>query len=345
MVAGTNFSFLTAPPGSIAVYVFYILSGYAIGYGFFSGRYTLTVASLMRYAKNRFLRIAPAYYASLLLCLLVFYPRVAVSTSALLRLVTFTANIDYFTLPYQQLLAIISTEMQFYLIAPILFMLLKGVVRRVSPVSAGIGILIVGCLVRYGMSSIGLVSDLPAYMLHVYVTVWGMIDYFLIGMLVAAVRTGYVRDTTHFPTIPSAALPASAILWTVWVFARNFGSRPWASFALDHLYLIPLTLSPLMAWFLLSTPTPAAKRLPHTAHLLSFWRSPAQFLDTLGTLSYGLYLYHFVFFDLVFRLTDRVADTLPAFLTRLAVVGSVSLVASLASYHFIERPILLRKSS
>lgn len=35
-INGINLSFITAPSGTLAVYIFYLLSGYTIGYGFFS---------------------------------------------------------------------------------------------------------------------------------------------------------------------------------------------------------------------------------------------------------------------------------------------------------------------
>lgn len=319
-VGGVDLSFITAPSGTVAVYIFYLISGFSIGYGFFSKKYTLTAVSLRSFYINRYLRIAPAYYVSILLCMFIFYPQAVLTPFDVLRFFTFTANIDYFTLPFQQLLVIISTQMQFYLVSPVLFVLLRSALRVTHPVAVGASILILGATVRFVLAQLGVVFDLPSYMLHTYVTVWGMIDYFLFGMFVSFATTTHIKINISKPLYGIVF-----ISWILWIQYGNFFALPWPTYALYHMFIIPPTLCILFGWYILSS----HKEIP--------------ILSGIGKISYGLYLYHFIFFDLLYRLPHRIDPSMLGFINRFVVVFMLSLIASLASYHFIEKPLRLRR--
>ncbi len=53
-------AFITIP-GRMAVWLFFILSGYLIGFGFSSGRYSYDQKGLLDYYRNRILRIIPLF--------------------------------------------------------------------------------------------------------------------------------------------------------------------------------------------------------------------------------------------------------------------------------------------
>lgn len=319
IIGDINVSFLTGFSGSMGVYIFYLLSGYTIGYGFFSGRYTLTPGSLVKFYRNRFLRIAPAYYVCVLLSIVVFFPDRGISAGQILKFITFTANFDYLSLPYQALLVIISTEMQFYCIAPIFFVGLRTVLHRMNPTFVGILILLLGAAVRYAMLNAGLVPDLSLYMQNVYVTVWGMIDYFLFGMLCS-----YLVLKRRKTTI-SIAYPFIFTFWLLWVNYINFFPRIFSEYALYHLFLFPPLFSLVIGWYIVEKPT-----------FLSLFSG-------IGRLSYGLYLYHFVFYDLLFLSVGNVRDTMTDYLTRLLTVFPLTVIMALASHLFIERQFLFLK--
>ncbi|MBI4065016.1 acyltransferase [Candidatus Gottesmanbacteria bacterium] len=322
-IYGINVSFLTAPSGTLSVYIFYLLSGYTIGYGFFSKKYTLILKSLKSFYINRFLRIAPAYYVSITLCILIFYPRVNITAYDIFRFFTFTANIDYITLPYQHLLAIISTQMQFYLVAPFFFMILNLILKKIHPAIVGILILSIGALTRHLLVSAGLVTDLTTYMLNIYVTVWGMIDYFLFGMLLSFIVLKRPTDILNIKKyIPNGIFYTILMGWLLWINYGNFFALPWQTYALYHLFIIPLTLCLLVGWYILSC------------------RIQIPILSHIGKLSYGMYLYHFILFDILYRVPNRIIDTMPAFLNRFIIIFTLTWLIAFASFHFIERPFL-----
>lgn len=339
-INGINLSFLTAPVGAVSVYIFYLLSGYVIGFGFFSGRYRMTRASLRSYYINRFLRIAPAYYLNILLCIYVFFPSVRVTAFDVFRFFTFTANIDYFSLPFQQLLSIISTEMQFYLLAPFLYLAIVAVTKRIPTLLVGFGILATGILIRYGFAVTGMVTDLPTYMYHLYVTVWGMSDYFLIGMLISHIvlqrKERAARFVRHIPDVLFYALALASV---VSVNYFHFYPHDWSLYGAVHMYMLPAIISAVVGFFLVRTEFQHPYRAPGNRNILVLLTHPKTVLTAAGTLSYGLYLYHFAFFDVIYRQKNIVTDSLPSYLARVTVIMGVSTIAALVSYALIERPL------
>lgn len=330
----------------MAVYIFYLISGYTVGYGFFSKKYTLSFRSLCSFYTNRFLRIAPAYYVCVFLSIFVFYPNIHTTAYDILRFFTFTANFDYLNLPFQQLLVIISTEMQFYLFAPILFLLLSFLVRKIHPLVIGAFILCLGIAIRYAMLSAGLAPDLSMYMLNVYVTVWGMIDYFLFGMFISYLV--YKRSTALLQLvkrIPTSIYFIVFIGWFLWINYINFFPIPWQSWAINHLFLIPPSLCLVIGWYILSSGLHFTyNNRPVTASQIIQWIiHPKTFLYGIGIISYGLYLYHYVFFDLLYLKSGNIINTMPAFLDRFFTVFIVTIITALVSFRFIEYPFLRLK--
>lgn len=342
IIKGVDLSFLTAPSGTLAVYIFYLISGYTVGYGFFSKRYKLSLRSLSTFYANRFLRIAPAYYICILLSIFVFYPGVRTTFYDFVRFITFTANLDYFTLPFQFLLAIISTEMQFYLIAPILFIALSLFIRKIHPLIIGALIICMGVIVRFILLSAGLIPDLSMYMLHVYVTVPGMIDYFLFGMFLGYISFEKTKEILRLKNrVPSVFFYGLLIGWFLWISYGNFFGLTWEKYALYHLFVIPPTLIILIGWYILSE-TACTRFIRHhitTLGIIKLLIHPKTFLLGVGTLSYGLFLYHFIFFDILYRLPDHVLDNMPAFISRFIIIFTLTTIMALASFQFIEYPI------
>lgn len=63
-IAGNLLTPLFHPNASAAVFIFYFISAYGIGYRFASGKYTYSARSILGYYVNRILRIVPLYFWS-----------------------------------------------------------------------------------------------------------------------------------------------------------------------------------------------------------------------------------------------------------------------------------------
>jgi len=343
IVRGIDLSFITSPNGIMAVFIFYLISGYSVGYGFFSKKYTLSFKSLRSFYINRCLRIIPAYYVCILACIFIFYRQTAVSTYDLVRYFTFTANFDYFNLPFQLLLAIISTEMQFYLIAPLLFLMLSYIIRKAQPLVVGFFILCLGIAVRYMMLSLGMVSDVHTYLLNVYVTVLGTFDIFLFGMFLSYLICERAKEVLVIKKKVSGTFyMVLVICWFLWV---NYSNFPLTRSFIHLLFIFPLSLCLVIGWYILSSSVNYTykERKETFSHIVMLLTHPKTFFYGIGSLSYGLYLYHFVFIDLLYIKPGLITNTIPSFLSRSTVVFTITVIIALISYAFVESPFLRLK--
>lgn len=350
-IHGIDLSFIGgSPSGNVAVLIFFLISGYTVGYGFFSKKYSLSWKSLRSFYINRVLRIAPAYYACILACIFIFYRQTAVSAYDIVRFFTFTANYDLNSLPFQTLLAIISTEMQFYLVAPLFFAVLNHIVRKIHPLAVGLYILFFGSAVRYLLLLSGFVNDYNGYRTNIYVTVWGNIDVFLFGMFLSYLLYERKADIIALKKrIPNAVSLLVLIGWFLWInynlYVTIVTPWSWTQDVVNHLFLLPTSLCLVVGWYILSSNVNYVYRrgMSIVSHVVKLLIHPKTFFYGIGFLSYGLYLYHYVFFDLLYlqRPGYVIADT-PSF-SRFFIVLIITIITALVSYAFVESPFLRLK--
>jgi peptidoglycan/LPS O-acetylase OafA/YrhL len=107
------------------VWIFFTLSGYLMGKGFARGRYTLNEEGSRLFLRNRILRIAPVYYLGLVFVSIYRYPEIFQWRHwwMLLEIFIFDFRGD---LPINSIGALwsVSTEVQFYLLVPLLMVAL-----------------------------------------------------------------------------------------------------------------------------------------------------------------------------------------------------------------------------
>jgi len=121
--------FLT-PNGTVAVYVFFILSGYLMGKAFLANRYELNFKGITRFYKSRILRICPLYYFLTFLFIFWLHPFLLhpQNFTNLIKVLAFNFQHTqpfYFIATFWSL----SVEMQFYLILPFFVLLLTKFIK------------------------------------------------------------------------------------------------------------------------------------------------------------------------------------------------------------------------
>jgi peptidoglycan/LPS O-acetylase OafA/YrhL len=123
---------LVSPPWA-GVYVFFTLSGYLMGKGFARGRYSLDEAGSRLFFRNRLLRIFPVYVCGVILVSIYRYAGIFQ-----LRHLWMLAEIMMFDyrgdLPISPIGALwsVSTEVQFYLLVPLLTVFLAYLSKRLG---------------------------------------------------------------------------------------------------------------------------------------------------------------------------------------------------------------------
>lgn len=293
--------------GWLGVDLFFVLSAYLLGQPFLEGRAPPT----RKFLRERFLRIAPAYYAAAVgaaAMILVFYPdrwRPGPSLYSLVFLNNNTLDAFYALNPVFWSLAV---EMQFYVLLPYLARLFKG--RRWP---WGLALCLLASLAVRAATFTHDLRDpwfffgtfgLPSYLSH-----------FGLGLAAARLRTTPRPALTALAGVLLVGIPVS-----LWV-GRDI------RVAFDTLagHVLVRTLAACgFALLVLAAATPGRVRRPLEV-------AP---LKVLGDMSYSLYLIH-----LPVQLIVQWAVGLPAHPTTYALLGiAASLVYGATLYGIVERP-------
>lgn len=310
--------------GNTGVALFFSLSGYVLSLPYWRAmQRTLPWPSASGFYRDRAARILPAYFACLLgLVLLNRHWQKAGGPYDLLLHLLLVFNFDHSTtLSINPPFWTLAVEAQFYALLPLLMLALRQAGRRTATaalLAIGLAVYTVYALVasaRPGQESAALTYSLLAHAPH-----------FLLGCIAAA----------WWPAPPAGGSPRHT-----WV---------WDGLALLALAALPLILAtPLDSW--LQVPH-GRYNLPYVALLccalivavprsrvgrLLFETWP---LRALGTISYGVYLYHLPLQHVTARLMPRwgwqPGEQWPLFL---AISLAASVLAAALSYRLLESPL------
>jgi peptidoglycan/LPS O-acetylase OafA/YrhL len=324
--------------GSLGVNLFFLLSGYLLPDYFWRPK---GQRPLLPFYVRRVMRIAPAYYANLVLLLLFFVPHAQWFSSRGIRQVIANATFTQYLWPGMSgsfnangALWTLTIEMALYLAMPLLALAIGRKPFLATAVFMSIGIgwrLMLGLhgtpLFKIWFSS-NLSFDRGIGSLFIGRQFIGFLPIFAMGIFVKRLdttgRLAWFRS--KLPALSVRALVLlllPAVLWLVFIERASMFNH-WLWFSLhDH----------VMAFLALPALLVAA-----TAYVGRETR-PMRSLTWVGERSYGLYLWHF---PIVLSLYGRGTLTAPAATNlvalRIALILCLSLVFAHMSYVAIERP-------
>jgi peptidoglycan/LPS O-acetylase OafA/YrhL len=292
--------------GKPLVLLFFVHSGYLMGKTYFMGRYQLDRPGLTSYFRGRFLRIAPLLWFNLTVCLLLLpsaQPTFMQAFGDFFFINNFTGrNINGPTWS-------LSWEMQYYLIAPLVFLAFG----RVS-VSNVVKLLAIGLLFEALAWTIGFDKPGEYYL------------YFLCGFSVNILLR--LTGQTTFRGAPLVAWGGGlfAGMGTCWIVS-NMGYV-----ALGQ---IIAAFSSAFAIYILELPrrdpdAPPAYESYATPHLL--WH---RFWTWMGIISYGVYLWHWPVMLYFEGAVVEVSGSLVAWL------DWTTAYQRMIAYHFVQISLLL----
>lgn len=311
--------FLPAFPGGMGVLAFFVLSGFLITWLLLKEEERFGTVSLKFFYVRRALRIFPAFYAYWFLLMgahVIAGKRIAMGQAI--------ASLLYVGNYYQAIIGdpktglshtwSLGVEEQFYLLWPITFLWLKGNQRRMR-------------FLLWSIAGVWLYRELLVLFVHapqqyVYQAFEARADHLMIGCLLAVA----LREGLWTPLWRSLVAVQSLVWLTLGLLACSvvctdrYGStyRDAIGFIVD-----PILIAILIVQVIAHSSVGFAAVLN--------WR----WVRYLGTISYGIYLYH----GHAILVADKVTGTLPAVVSMFIGILSVIAVAS-ASYWFLEEPLL-----
>ncbi|NJN60296.1 MAG: acyltransferase [Coleofasciculaceae cyanobacterium RL_1_1] len=369
VLSSLPWGWLAAMPGGIAVRIFFTLSGYLVGKGFYLGRYGTRRSQLWRYARNRAARILPLYWAAVLIPAIFLAPSILLPSAenswVLLRYLTFTYN---HTLPEQfnSPLWSLSTEVQFYAIAPLLFGLVRDRLRTVRQVFIAIVMVAISWLVLRGVIVAVLLQihgDRTGefnldFVRYVYTLLPANLDAFLCGLLLnplllnsikssqksrLKLSTKNTKNTRVIDSIIQKFLETNrlkrltiTVIVGVFILCAN-----WKISGSDYILSIGPTLSIIaVCLFIVAFERGDAYygfRQNQPVSRLACQANPWRYWELLGVLSYGIYVWHY---PIAIWLLPKFGEltNLTAFAQRTIAVFSLAMIAAIVSNLAIERP-------
>ena len=272
------------------VWLFFTLSGFLMGKGFASGRYSLDEKGVRLFFRNRCLRILPIYYAGLFVVSVYRYPAIFFPKNwwMAIEMGIFDYRGD---LPLNPIGALwsVSTEVQFYLLVPFLTFALMKVKRVTGKVFILFPALLIviesmarAWIGRHAPSDYSVWFNSYTYSYSPLLT---NLDLFVAGMSINYLppltpTLASVRRFLGPALVVGAVFIYCAICFATYFWGRLFGSSPyWAT--------APILCIVLASVFIYLAEVRGKIRIPDGvlgAGLL--------LVESIGTLTYCLYVFH-----------------------------------------------------
>jgi peptidoglycan/LPS O-acetylase OafA/YrhL len=315
---------LLFPLSWAGVWIFFALSGYLMGKGFFTGRYQFSRDGMLRFYRNRLLRLAPLAYFSIAVMVLFVHPEAtsAANIKHLIALFLFEQS----PLPLIGPLWSIATEMQFYLLAPFMAFAIHMAARRVNIVFIATALLAFGTAYRFGCL---IFAGAPSWDDAVYTPLLGNLDIFGIGMMTSFVVQRY---PIKWPRVGHGLglMGALYIVCTV-CFSRLLVLSPHWAGALQYCAPPLFALTTACIILLFENAIGAGNRVS------PFTRAAIASTQIFGTLTYAIYIWHWPIFQVYATVLIK-PISLSQTMSALGVTSILVFGFSLVTYRLIEKP-------
>jgi peptidoglycan/LPS O-acetylase OafA/YrhL len=335
---GYDFSWLAWVDAGVAVQIFFILSGYLMGKAFFTKRYSFDLAGIKKFYIARARRILPLYYFAAI-TLALFYQSDFINYrnwKAILKVVTFTydhtpLNIAFWTL---------AVEVQFYLLVPFIYFLFRGTLHTKWKSVLSLVLVVAFAFIQryYGE----LWNQLPRFVEH-SILLHG-IDLFLAGFLVFPLLTHLKQYRIPYSKIAWLLVPISLLYYTyssyihykagggLAIFTSQYNLQGFATIIFGVFALI------LIEGYALS-PTGVQSRFTTTKDIIT--RS----FEYLGTLSYGIYVWHFPILSAVGTQYPAMEGEVYPYFRKVFITLILSGIFAFITYQGVEKYFMKKKPS
>ena len=350
-----DLSWLMFSHGAIAVWIFFVLSGYLMGKVFYTKRYTVDIAGVIKFWRNRVLRIFPLYYFAVLILTIFVYPEILkfYNWGYLLRVCTFTYHpyISFEAVKFNDVFWSLSTEVQFYLIVPFIYSLIQNRLNNQKKVFiAGLSIILATLIFRSFLwisFQTEITQEMGYAFKYWYTPLIVNLDLFICGFLLNALiqnrKLSFNPNQSRKIKIFAVTLIILLYLFTAHhLYHQELWNLPNRSGGWRTLTTI-LILQPLTAIITSFFIFAFEKDVYHefTKHeKLSFntiLKNPVRILEIVGNLSYGIYIWHMPIIARTYNVFNAEIP-IEAFYIRLSATLILSTVLATVTYYLVELP-------
>lgn len=326
-----DFIWLLYPSAWVGVWIFFTLSGYLMGKGFFNGRYNLSADGILSFYRNRILKIVPLYYLAILAVSFFLTPNIFEKKNIWMLVSILLFDYDG-SLPISPISALwsVATEMQFYLIAPFLAAGLASLFKKHN-FKFYLTFMVILTTIYMLYRLINFIDGGHYWYTSVYTSLLGNLDLFIGGMVLA-----FIIQRAHLKPMPivMGILIISLMYITSAYFVAKIESG--SNYLGPFSYWGPVFsgYATLFVIFIFETATIQGK---NPGLFSSFCIRSAQFF---GILTYAIYVFHEpIYMTMHGSLTNKVITVSHTLQLLLIGVGKTIFLALLA-YYFIEKPFL-----
>lgn len=328
------------------VTVFFVISGFLLYLPYARAiRSGTPLPSWRRFAERRATRILPAYWVALTVVVLLPIGNVALG-GGVWRYYSLTQTYSRGTVFGGLGVAwTLCVEVAFYALLPLLAWGIAKIVRRLPTRDAAriqlslvAAIALAALALRFGLTR-SLIASIAGHGYLLAISLPGLLDWFAIGLGLAVIASEWEANPARFPVIRAmVSWPGGCWLFGAVFYAFAVVCAPAADvFLPDYGLLTHCAIGIAAALLVLPAidPVPAATR-----------RVPIRVLTHpgmawLGTISYGIYLWHVQLLNAISGPVSRIAAHPPSVIVSIGiaavtVLGAITLGA--ASWYLIERP-------
>lgn len=287
----TTWNWYIFTPAWVAMGMFYILSGYLLGKGFYSNKYKTDINGIISFYITRLIRILPMYLFFILTMFIFVVPDqiFVLKEKILIPLLTFTYSGDPGVVGIGATW-FISTIFQLYLIAPLFYKFIITKINRKYHIIVFLLLLLYGLIYRIcGCEHLHL-----DWYKQIYTPAWVNIDYFFTGMLINSFTQNSINTK-----IKDVCRPISLVcLFSFTILLMHQWYSGHINFQRVYAPTFTILIFILIFWSWDSTNRIKSSKLTFR----NLMKNPLRILDCLGILSFSFYLYHTVFFSIIPKL-------------------------------------------
>ena len=329
-----HFPWVFYTPAWAAMWMFFIISGYLLGKGFYNNKYQTDKKGILIFWINRIIRILPPYLLFLLFMLLFVYPVEFAKEHfySLIPMLTFTDNISVIISKAKVpigYLWFISAIVQLYLLAPFGY---KYIFSKIKVNKLLIFFLIAG--IGLGIRLIYNYFKIP-YFNNIVIPSWTNLDLFFGGMFLNAFTINS-EDTTIKKWLRPISLLLLIVTLLMFTYQLHFRASWWF-----YKFIAPTVILALVALIIYCFDY-SGKPVQEPLCLKAILKNPLRLFDAYGTIVLGFYIYHSYLLTVPLKIYKasgggQISD-LTILLTVPLIGFFITVIAASLNYLIIEKP-------